>query len=332
MDGKFGVAKDGFGHAQTLCPESSIEFVAARAEAIIAAQPIGADLSNDMLQCQAADANGDPAPMIDFCGKALSHPDAPDAWRVGALTRRATAYSRSGDLDHAIADLDAALVLRPDSIDVYRQRSAYRRDKGESSGGLADLAYALTLQPDFVPAYVDRAWIRLSSRDPSGALADFSRALAVEPDQPRLHLGRGVVAYLSGDDKQAAADFSAVIQATAQAPYAVLWLAVTARRGPIEDGGVLDTGLAALDLDQWPGPIVRFVRGEISPDDLATAAADPDPETARKQDCEASFYSGLLAKIAGDQASATVRYQHAVGVCSPDNIEFHAAQAALAVQ
>jgi lipoprotein NlpI len=332
VDARAGVAKDGFEHAQTLCPQTSIEFVTARAEAIIAAKPINPDLSNDMLQCQAADANGETAPIVDYCSKALSHPDAPDVWRVGALTRRATAYYRNGDLDPAIADLDAALALRPDSIDIYRQRSNYRRDKGESSGGLADLAYALTLQPDFVPAYVDRAWIRLSSRDASGALADFSRALAVQPDQPRLHLGRGVVAYLSGDGKQAAADFSAVIQATSPAPYAVLWLALTERRGAVEDGGVLDSGLSALDLTQWPGPVVRFVRGEMSSEELATAAADPDPETARKQDCEASFYSGALAQIAGDQASATARYQHALSVCSPDNIEYHAAQAALAVQ
>ena len=330
VDGRFGVAKDGFEHAQTLCPQTSIEFVTARAEAIVAAQPISPDLSNDMLQCQAADANGDTASVFDLCGRALGHPDAPDVWRVGALTRRATAYSRSGDLDRAIADLDAALALRPDSIDIYRQRSAYRRDKGESSGGLADLAYALTLQPDFVPAYVDRAWIRLSGGDKTGALADFGKALAVEPEQPRLHLGRGAVAYLSGDNEQAAADFSAVIRATTQAPYAVLWLALTKQRAEVDDGGALDSGMAALDLSQWPGPVVRFLRGEISADDLIAAAADPDPKTARKQDCETSFYSGALAQIAGDPAAAKIRYEHAVSVCSPDNIEYHAAEAELA--
>ncbi len=330
VDGRFGVAKDGFEHAQTLCPQTSIEFVAARAEVIVAAQPIAPDLSNDMLQCQAADANGEIATIVALCSTALGHAAAPDVWRIGALTRRATAYYKSGDLDRAIADLDAALMLRPDSIDLYRQRSNYRLDKGESSGGLADLSYALTLEPNFVPGYVDRAWGRLAGRDAPGALADFSTAIAIQPDQPRLHLGRGVVAYLAGDDAQAAADFTTVIRATSQAPYAVLWLALTEKRHPGDDGGVLETGLAALDPYQWPGPVVRFIRGEISAEDLASQAADPDPTTAKKQDCEASFYSGALARITGDAASAKASLEHARDVCSPENIEYHAAQAQLA--
>jgi lipoprotein NlpI len=332
VDGRFGVAKDGFTHAQSLCPRDSVEAVTARAEAIAAAQPIAPDLSNDMLQCQAADSNDVTQSIIDHCSQALSHPEAPDVWRVGALTRRATAYHRSGDLDRAIADLDAAALLRPDTVDVYRQRSGYRLEKGEGSGGLADLAYALTLQPDFIPGYVDRAWVRLSAGDAAGARADFSKALAVQPDQPRLHLGRGVVAYLSGDDTQAAADFAAAINATPQAPYAVLWLALTEKRHPVDDGGALDSGLMALNLEQWPGPLVRFVRGEISSDDLAAAASDPDPDTAEKQACEVGFYSAALAGIAGDQAAAKAGFEHALGICSPDNIEYHAAGAALAAQ
>jgi lipoprotein NlpI len=332
-DGRFGVAKDGFGHAQALCPKASVEFVTARAEAIVAAQPVAPDLSNDMLQCQAADANGETAPIVGFCSSALAHPDAPDVWRVGALSRRARAYSKQGDLDRAIADLDAALALRPDSIDLYRQRSGYRLEKGEHWGGLADLSYALTLEPNFVPAYVDRAWAKLDGRDRSGARADFTKAIAIEPDQPNLHIGRGVIAFLGGDDDQAAADFSAVIQTTRQAPYAVLWLALTEKRHPGEDdAGVLESGLSALDPYQWPGPLVRFVRGEISADDLAGQAIDPDPETARKQDCEASFYGGVLARIAGDRASAKTQFEHARGTCSPENIEYHAAQAELAAE
>ncbi|WP_395023211.1 hypothetical protein [Dongia sp.] len=331
VDGRTGVAKDGFTHAQTLCPPDSLELVAARAEALVAALPVAAELSNDMVQCQAADANGDSSAILDFCSRALSHPDAPDVWRVGALTRRATAYSRSGDLDHAIADLDAALALRPDSIDIYRQRSGYRLEKGESSGGLADLSYALTLEPGFMPGYVDRAWARLASGDQAGAIGDFSQAIALK-DQPRLHLGRGVVAYISGDEAQAAADFATVIQASAQAPYAVLWLALTQRHQPVDDGGALETGLAALDLQQWPGPVVRFVRGEISAAELGAAAADPDPQTAGKQNCEVTFYTAALARISGDPAAASTGLEQALSLCSPDNIEFHAAQALLATE
>jgi lipoprotein NlpI len=330
VDGRFGVAKDGFAHVQSLCADSTVEFAAARAEAIVAAQPVPNEIGSDMTQCQAADANGDPAPILDYCGRALGHPDAPDVWRVGALTLRATAYHRSGDLARAIADLDAALLLRPDSTDIYRQRALYRLKKGERFGGLADLAYALTLQPDFVPSYVDRAWVRVSDRDLPGALSDFDKAVAVQPDLARLHLGRGVVAYLAGDDAKASADFTAVVQATSQAPYAVLWLALTEKRHPGAGGDALESGLAALDLQQWPGPVIRFIRGEISSEDLAASASNPDPEIAQKQDCELSFYQGVVAGIAGDHASAKTRFEHARSVCSPENLESHAAEAELA--
>ena len=326
-DGRANLAQDGFGHAQSLCPQGSVESVTARAEAVVAALPIPPDLSNDMFQCQGADASDLAQQTIDQCSRALGHADAPDVWRVGALTRRASAYYRSGDLDRAIADLDSALALRPDSIDLYRQRSSYRLEKGEESGGMADLAYALTLQPDFVPGYVDRAWIRLSAGDKTGALGDFTKAIEIQPNLPRLHLGRGIVAYLAGDDAQAVADFSAVIQAAPRAPYAVLWLALAQKRHPVDDGGTLASGLAALDLEQWPGPLVRFVRGEISAADLATAASDPDPKTAANQDCELNFYSAAVAAIGGDPAAAKAGLDHALRVCSPDNIEYHAARA-----
>jgi hypothetical protein len=88
--------------------------------------------------------------------------------------------------------------------------------------------------------------------------------------------------------------------------------------------------LAALDLQQWPGPVIRFIRGEVSAEDLTAAAADPDPETAKKQDCEAGFYQGELARIAGDGNTANARFEHARHVCSPDNLEYHAAGAELA--
>jgi lipoprotein NlpI len=326
VDGRTGIAQDGFTHAQTLCPPDSLEVVTARAEALAAAQPVAPELSNDMQQCQAADANGDTGPIIDFCSRALGHAEAADVWRVGALTRRATAYARNGDLTRAIADLDAAAALRPDSVDVYRQRAGYRLERGESSGGIADLSYALTLDPGFVPGYVDRAWARLAGGDNAGALDDFSAAIAIQ-DQPRLHLGRGVVAYVSGDAAQAATDFAAVIQASAQAPYAVLWLALTEKGQSVDDSGALESGLAALDLQQWPGPVVQFVRGEIAAADLSAAAADPDPQTAGKQGCEVIFYTAELARIAGDQAAAKAGLDQALASCSPDNIEFHAAQA-----
>jgi lipoprotein NlpI len=205
-------------------------------------------------------------------------------------------------------------------------------DKGESSGGLADLSYALTLEPNFVPAFIDRAWAKLDGQDRAGALADFTKAIALEPDQPRLYLGRGVIAFLSGDDEQAAADFSAVIQTTRQAPYAVLWLALTEKRHPGDDGGVLESALATLDSYQWPGPAVRFVRGEISAEELAGQAVDADPETAKKQECEVGFYTGMLARIVDDEASAKRELEHALSVCSPENIEYHAARAALAIR
>ena len=331
IDGQVGVAKEGFSRAPLFCAKGSLEFDAAKAELVLAANLAGNTTSTDLFACQDADKAGDNDGVIAACGRALGHPDIVDAWRFGALTRRAKAYNRAGEPLKAVADLDAAVTLRPDASEIYRTRGLYRLDLGETEGGLADLAYALTLEPQSIEIRVTRGWAFQALGRTDRALADFTAAIALQPDNPRLLLGRGVVAYLAGADQPAMSDFTAAIRAAPQgAPYAVLWLTLAGLRSRQDPGQDLADGAAVLDPAAWPAPVLAFVQGKMTEQDLASAAADPDPATAVRQDCEAAFYSGEAARIVGDAAAARTRLQHARDVCSPDNLEYRAAVAELA--
>ncbi len=58
-------------------------------------------------------------------------------------------------------------------------------------------------------------------------------------------------------------------------------------------------------------------------------AADADPQTAQRKECEAAFYMGEIDLIADRSAEAKTRFQQASEICSKDSFEKAAAEAEL---
>ncbi len=59
--------------------------------------------------------------------------------------RRATVFGMKGDLDAAVADLDAALSLQPDYPEAYYRRGQARLEQGRKAEGEADILKAREL-------------------------------------------------------------------------------------------------------------------------------------------------------------------------------------------
>ncbi|MES1150542.1 MAG: tetratricopeptide repeat protein, partial [Dongia sp.] len=329
IDGRASAAAAGFDAAGKACPPSRVEFEASKVGRILAAQPVSAQMAQDMSACAAvSDAGTDAPSIVEFCDSALKNPDMPDAWQFNALVMSASASHRLGDDAKAAADLDAALALRPGSPDAYRRRGIYRMASGDTKGGLADFDHAIALNPELMEARMSRGWAMADREDWAGATADFTDAIEIDPYNPRLYAARGVVAFLSGDDAHAVENFGRAIDVARQgAPYALLWMKLAVLRSHRDDGGRLATGAAALALAQWPGPILRFLNGEISAADLTSAAGDPlaNPEQA----CEAAFYSGIFATIGGKAEEAKTDLTQAKAACADGSVESAAASIAL---
>jgi lipoprotein NlpI len=322
VDGRAQAAAQGFGAALKVCSSDSLEFAAAKAEQISTRRPVSAQMAQQMSACAAVnDAGTDPQSIVELCDDALNNADLPDPWQFNALIMTASARHRLGDDTNAAADIDRAIALRPGSPDAFRRRGLYRLALGDADGGLADLGHAIALNPELLEARLNRGWALADRGDWKGATADFTHAVAIDPHNPRVYLARGVVAFLAGEDGHAMQNFDIAIDVAPDgAPYAAIWLALVARHGHVDDER-LAAGTTATDAEQWPGPILRFLKGEISAGDLALAAGDP----SSAQGCEAAFYPGLAAMIDGHLDEAKTDLVDAQTFCSDASIESAAA-------
>src|ERR1700736_7025462 len=76
----------------------------------------------DPAPCVAAVVANEPDKIIAVCGALVDNEKTAKADRIRALVARAAAYDRSGQIDRAIPDYDAALRLDPALADVFNAR------------------------------------------------------------------------------------------------------------------------------------------------------------------------------------------------------------------
>lgn len=94
-------------------------------------------------QCAAADRDGETDEAFECYSEILESLPS----NVPALTGRGWLQVRNGDLAEGIADLDAAVQLRPDDPGPYVFRASARDRNGDPIGAVADLAAFTELDP-----------------------------------------------------------------------------------------------------------------------------------------------------------------------------------------
>jgi tetratricopeptide (TPR) repeat protein len=99
-------------------------------------------VANDFVRCSLT-AGYDP---IAACAREI----ASGRWQDGDLAslyrRRASAYAKKSDYDHAIEDYDAAILIYPIDATAYRDRAGVKKAKGDFAGSNADIAEAARLE------------------------------------------------------------------------------------------------------------------------------------------------------------------------------------------
>ena len=112
--------------------------------------------ADDKADCR----NGKSADLKIKACSALILADAKDAI---ALNSRGAAYQAKGDDDHAIADYDQAITLKPDYAAAYENRARVFASKGDYTRAVADVTKAgeltsnVTVQSRAVPLATDAA-------------------------------------------------------------------------------------------------------------------------------------------------------------------------------
>jgi lipoprotein NlpI len=286
--------------------------------------------------------------IADFSQVIHFYPDATYGYAA-----RAAAYFWHGDFDQAIADDSHLIELDPKNRSPYMFRGETYEAMGEFDRSIADCDKALEIAPEFAPAYYVRGHVYSAKGDAENALANYNKAIELDPKLKIAYVGRAELYKARGDFERAFADYGQILQndpkdgwafrlrglADFQAgllpkslddfnqsnalnpkdPYTVLWLDIVAKRSGLASRVVELSG--KLDMTNWPAPVVRFFRGEITSEAVFAAAQDVNARTKKGQLCEANFYVGELASLRGDKEEAVRLFRLATDDCPKTFIE-----------
>ena len=161
-----------------------------------------------------------------------------------------------GAYEEAMAHFNRAIQIWPGYGEAYLNRAVAEHDQSQPAAALADLDKALDLDPDSTRAHNERGQIYLESGDTRKAIAEFSRSLQVAPTVEG-HYQRGEAYEKLGDHLKAIADFDAALVKSSEAPYAFRARAAAKRANGDRAGAAADEEKARwLETGQAPHPDV----------------------------------------------------------------------------
>jgi tetratricopeptide (TPR) repeat protein len=205
---------------------------------------------------------------------ALAAPDLAPTYVPDAHVGRAEALMRKGRCGEAIADLDAAIALRPSLIEALTLRAQAHNCAGQGDAALADLDSAIAAAPTTALFALrgEFRWYR----------GEF--ALAAED-------------YLKGVKAQNKRTFE-----PRQGLYGLLGYAISATRAKTFDAAAFKTLAHDLPDDEWPAPIVAFIAGTAKLDEVYREAARGEGDAPAFRKCQADFFIAEWQYGNGDPA------------------------------
>jgi len=240
-----------------------------------------------------------------------------------AYNMRGIYSAERGDVAQAIEDFSRLLQLVPGHVPGLTNRGRAWRNRGDLVRSLADLEQALKLKPGHVPALMQRGQTFLLMGDhDQAAQADFDVAVAETPKDPYAWRYRSLSGYSLGRFDQVVSDVDRVIELDASDNYALLlrYWAQTRAGDPAQARATLERQVTERKLTTWPNPVVQFLLGRISADELSKLAADvpanASTERRRQRLCTAGFNIGGRAALDGLHDQAVAVLTKAVEDCS----------------
>lgn len=217
----------------------------------------------------------------------------PGNWQV-VLSTTMPGLAGSGDRAAALRTLDSALQRKPgDPLLTIAQAQVYMQ--------IADFSRAL-------------------------GLLDTALAGAQNPGERRSALFyRGIANFNLGNFPQSAEDFDATLQGrpnfkSKQAP--LLWRYAAQAAAKRDARTPLAREAGAESLNEWPGPIIRFLIGKGTAGELEVAAESDEAAKRTNGKCPTAFFIGMDAFRRGDKQRAREQFQLAQARC-PTVSEFN---------
>jgi Flp pilus assembly protein TadD len=234
--------------------------------------------------------------------------------------------------------LNKAIALNPHSVDTLNLLGALHRTQDRSDLAKQDYAAAIAADPKNYAGYLSMAIIAGEDPAASDALGYFRKALELAPNESKIHYQLGVYYARHGQDEQAATEYSTAMrldpknysidrelsfsllrlgrgQYAARAAqeylrskgwddaftgYLVLAACVGLRQsGQAEQANALATTAGArVPNGEWPAPVFRYFRQELSATELIAQAINDDELS------EAHAYIGFWLSFTGNANAA----------------------------
>jgi tetratricopeptide (TPR) repeat protein len=254
---------------------------------------------------------------------------AKDSNDTKALLHRAALRARRNEANAALADLDAVIRAEPGNAVALRLRSQVRATIRNYEGALADSAAAIANGMRTAQTYVFRAMLRRAQGDRVRAIEEYDEALKLDPRHQGALGGRGRHLFYASRFDAAEKDFAALLAARPNG-YDSIWLSLSRIRGGLDGNAALEEGLTRLKEAEWPAPILQYLLGRLSRDDLMAATASTDEQKRRGQECEGRFFIAARLLTEGQGSAARPLLEKARDECPRSYIEYEAALVELA--
>ena len=190
----------------------------------------------------------------------------------------------------ALADCDEAIRLDPQSYLAVCTRGTAFLGLGSLALAAEEFERAIAPKKDFGLAFNNRAFLHILNSDYPGAIQDLDRAIAAEPTLVPAHLNRAGVAFCQQRFADAVVDCAEAVRLDPKnIDNSRAWLYFAEARTSQDARVNLQKHSANLNLAKWPGPIIAFLLGSITEDQLLEAAKHERPPKQREQFCHPSI-------------------------------------------
>jgi lipoprotein NlpI len=272
----------------------------------------------------------DPDMAIILYGKAIAAGTLNAGTLADVYKARGLAQLQKQDWDAAEQDFGEAAKRGADNAALHFGLGIAHSGKGDNEAALRefDRVIASVRDPDDIrpTALASRGNVYVTLGQYQRGLQDLDEALRRQPQDAEMRGARGNAYFYLGQFAKAEADLAAAGDGDPKMAYYPLWLYLAQSHQGKDGKAELDRRAEKLDLKSWPGPVIEFYRGRIGAEDVLSAARTGDPKAQRDQGCEADFYLGEHALLAGDKDEARRRLSAAVDTCDRRFIEYAGAR------
>jgi len=192
---------------------------------------------------------------------------------------------------------------------------------GDRAAALRTLDSALQRKPGDPSLIIAQAQVYMQIADFQRALGLLDTALAgaqTAGERRSAFYFRGHANFNLGNYGQAANDFDATLagRPTFRSKLSpLLWRYAAQVRARRDARTVLARDVGAESLNEWPGPIVRFLMGKGTAGELEVAAESDEAAKRANGKCPAAFFIAMDAARRGDKQKAREQLQLAQARC-----------------